>query len=86
MIAALAGAAILTGAGVIMAVIFRAYVRWIVRRLLPEDTQEAIVDGQNWTPCEEYGHRFELDGEQFGTCLDCGEPRERVAVEGTEER
>lgn len=34
------------------------------------------MNEQQWTACEEHGHRFELDGEQFSACLDCGEPRE----------
>ena len=28
----------------------------------------------NYTPCEEYGHRFDLDGEDTSQCIDCGAP------------
>ena len=29
---------------------------------------------EEWTSCEFYGHRFEIDGEIFDSCIDCGEP------------
>jgi hypothetical protein len=34
---------------------------------------------ENWTPCEEYGHRFQYedDDEVFDDCVDCGTPREK---------
>ena len=25
-----------------------------------------------WSSCEEYGHRFDIDGEEYSTCVDCG--------------
>lgn len=35
-----------------------------------------------YTPCEEYGHRYDIDGEQFEQCIDCGEPRDTGEEEG----
>ena len=29
-----------------------------------------------WTSCEFYGHCFNIDGEIFDSCIDCGEKRE----------
>jgi hypothetical protein len=30
---------------------------------------------QQYTSCEEYGHQYELDGDQLNNCLSCGEER-----------
>ena len=41
------------------------------------ETQERDeIDFSEWTACEMHGHRFNIDSEQFDSCVDCGEPRE----------
>jgi ribosomal protein L37AE/L43A len=50
-------------------------------RFPKKNIDESIPDREDndlrneWTACEEYGHRFDIDGEEFSSCVDCGQPR-----------
>jgi hypothetical protein len=37
---------------------------------------DAWSNFDNLTPCQEYGHDYEQDGETYSQCLTCGEERE----------
>lgn len=40
------------------------------------------MNWEDWTPCEMYGHSYELDGETYDSCLTRGEPRDTDEGEG----
>jgi hypothetical protein len=54
---------------------------WARRYDKLKSMNESIPDREDsglrneWTACEEYGHRYDIDGEEFGSCIDCGEPK-----------